>query len=180
VQGDSIGFLPVSVEVEASEKSVEVTGRDGRITLSLDDVLGMPSIEGYSSYQNFYGNWKGHGIYEGVPISELLELVGGIQQGDVLRIEASDGYYQEYCYWNVYPNETWYAAQGDMILAYALNGTFVPDWTNGFEVAFLPNDGAYSNDDCVATSAEGQGGNEYLSAGSRWIKDISKIIVIPG
>jgi hypothetical protein len=137
-------------------------------------------MEGYSSYQNFYGNWKGHGIYEGVPISELLELVGGIQQGDVLRIEASDGYYQEYCYWNVYPNETWYAAQGDMILAYALNGTFVPDWTNGFEVAFLPNDGAYSNDDCVATSAEGQGGNEYLSAGSRWIKDISKIIVIPG
>ncbi len=180
VDGNSISFSPVPVEADAPEGAVVVSGRDGSVSLSLEDLMEMPWIEGYSSYQNFYGNWKGHGTYRGVLLSDLLALVGGIQEGDVIRVESSDGYYQEFCYWNIHPNETWYSAQGDMILAYEFNGTPVPDWENGFETAFLPEDGAYSNDDCLATSAEGQGGNVYLSAGSRWVKAVTKISVIAG
>lgn len=178
VQGDSISFSPVVVEVGTHEKVIEVSGRMGNITLPPSDLLAMLSIEGYSSYQNYYGNWKGDGTYRGVLLLELIELVGGIEQGEILRIESSDGYSQEYCYWNVYPNATWHSAQGDMILAYMFNGTSVPDWENGFEIAFLPEDGAYSNNDCLVTSAEGQGGNVYLSAGARWVKDVCRIVVV--
>ena len=85
-----------------------------------------------------------------------------------------------FSYDNVYPNASWYDVQGDMILAYSLNGTDVLDWTDGMRLVMLPADEAYSNSDCLETSAPGMGYHVYPSAGARWVRFVSYIEVIPG
>ena len=111
-------------------------------------------------------------------LSTLLSLVGGMNESQMLRITSSDGFEQMFCYCNAYPNATWYSYQGDMILAFEYNGTVVPGWSDGMRLVMLPEDGAYSIDDCLATSAPDQGCNIYASAGARWVRYVSTIEVI--
>jgi predicted phosphodiesterase/DMSO/TMAO reductase YedYZ molybdopterin-dependent catalytic subunit len=174
----SISFRPIPVEAHNEVGPLLISGKSGNVTLTLTQILGMPYVEGNSSFQNFYGNWEGQGTYRGVLISDLVELVRGMGPNDTLIVNSSDGYVQEYSYWNVYPNSTWLALQGPMILAYSFNGTEMPAWQNGPQIAFIPSDGAYSNQDCLATSAPGQGGHVYLSGGARWAKYVTSITVL--
>ena len=117
-------------------------------------------------------------MYVGVKVSDLLKLIGGMDSSDLLTITSSDGYQQDYSYSNVYPNASWHALQGDMLLAFSYNGTLVPDWNEGLRIIMLPEDGLYSNDDCLATSELGMGYNIYPSAGARWVSNVKLIEVI--
>lgn len=148
------------------------------ITLSLDDLAALTQISGFSSFENQYGNLRGMGEYVGVLLRDLIELAGGITETQNIRIIASDGFEQHFCYYNIYPNSSWYEYQGDMILAFQYNATAVPDWSDGMRIAMLPTDGVYSGDDCAATSAPEQGWNVYPSAGARWVRYVSIIEVI--
>ena len=180
VQGSSVFFNPVHVQVNMSSPSVEVSGKWGNITLQLEDLKQMNWVEAYSAFQNFYGNWRGQGTYRGVAVSDVIGLVGGMEPTDIIVVEALDGYTQAFCQSNVYPDTSWHDAQGLMILAFMFNGTSVPEWSDGFRMAFLPPDGAYSNDDCLYTSCLGQGCSLYLSGGSRWISNVARIVVRAG
>ncbi|MBE0527031.1 MAG: hypothetical protein IH631_08820, partial [Candidatus Thorarchaeota archaeon] len=128
------------------------------------------------SFQNQYDNWRGHGTYTGIAISELVELVGGMTINDTLIIRSFDGCAQEFSYSNVYPNATWTEIQGPMILAYAYNDTSVLDWADGMRLVMIPSDGAYSNTDANQTSESG----DLISAGTRWVRFVSIIEVISG
>ncbi len=178
VRGSSLSFRPMKVQVNISSPSIEVSGRWGNITLHLEDLEQMNSTEAYSSFQNFYGNWRGQGTYRGVAVSDIINLVGGVEPSDLVVVEATDGYSQVFCQTNVNPNASWLDTQGLMILAVMFNGTSMPDWSEGFRIAFLPPDGAYSNDDCLNTSCLGQGCSSYLSGGSRWIGNVARIMVV--
>jgi predicted phosphodiesterase len=146
--------------------------------LSLEELNSMQQVEGDSSYQNQFGNIAGTGHYKGVTVSSLLDLVGGISEGEILRITATDGYYQDFGYGNVNPNSTWLAFQGPMIVALSFDGSTVPDWQDGPRVAMLPSDGLYNNSDCSNTSYPGQGYDLYPSAGARWVKNVAIIEVV--
>ncbi len=159
---------------------VAVQSADESLTLSLDDLLLLSELEGFSSFQNQFSNWRGHGTYKGVKISDLVELVGGMDENDTLRIGSSDGYQWNFSYANVYPNTSWYDIQGEMILAYSLNSTSVPDWSDGMRLAMLAPDGGYSNEDYQLTSAPGLGYYIYESAGASWVRFVSNIEVIDG
>lgn len=145
------------------------------VTLSLNDLLQMVSIQGFSSFQNQYDNWRGQGIYQGIAISTLIDLVGGMKENDTLVVMSFDGYYQEFSYWNVYPNASWIEIQGPMILAYEYNGTQVLDWADGMRLVMIPPDGAYSNLDATLTSSI-----PVVSAGSRWVRFVSFLEVVSG
>ena len=176
-----VEIAPVQLAVPALERDrVMVRGTDEDVTLSLTDLINMDVAEGWSSFQNQFDNWRGHGLYRGVSVSDLVALVGGIGVSDTVRVTSFDGYSQDFSYDNVYPNVSWYDIQGDMILAYRLNGTSVLDWTDGMRVVMLPADEAYSNEDCLTTSAPGMGYHIYPSAGARWVRFVSLIEVIPG
>ena len=99
-------------------------------------------------------------------------------EGDVVRITSFDGYSQDFGYENVYPNATWLGVQGDMVLAFELNGTEVLDWTDGMRLVMMPEDEGYSNVDCEDTSLPGMGYHVYPSAGARWVRFVSFIEVI--
>ena len=155
---------------------VAIRGLVEDVTLSLVDLLQMDIITGYSSFQNQYDNWRGHGTYTGIAVSELIELVGGMTVNDTLIVRSFDGYAQEFSYSNVYPNATWAEIQGPMVLSYAYNDTSILDWADGMRLVMIPTDGGFSNTDANQTSEFG----DVISAGALWIRFVSVIEVISG
>lgn len=178
---DETGFTYEKVDlgcVTPPSPHIQVVGKDGStLNLTYDELMLMDILEDNSSYENLFGNVAGEGHYEGVLVRDLLELVGGMTDGDVLRITAVDGYYQEFGFLNAYPDTTWLGLQGEMIVALELDQVLAGTWAEGPRVAMLPEDGLYGNSDCELTSYDGQGYWIYESAGARWVKNTLTIAV---
>ncbi|MGD9962569.1 MAG: metallophosphoesterase [Thermoplasmata archaeon] len=168
-----LGYVP------PPSPSIQVVGKGGEcLNLTYDEMMSMSLLEADSSYENLYGNIAGQGHYKGVLVRDLLELVGGMAEGDLLRIAAVDGYSQEFGFLNAYPNSTWLDLQGEMIVALELDGVLAGGWSEGPRTVTLPEDGLYSNSDCALTSYEGQGYWVYESAGARWVRNTLVITVV--
>jgi predicted phosphodiesterase len=160
---------------------VTLMGRGGEVVnLTFSQLMDMDFLTAYSSYENLYGNTGGQGTYSGPSVASLIALVGGMVEGDTLRVVGSDGYDEEFGYLNVYPDSDWLALQGNMMVAMEHDGETPPDWEDGPRLAFLAPDGLYSNSDCEATSYEDQGYFLYPSAGARWVRFVASIIVEAG
>lgn len=158
--------------------TITIRGISESVMVSVEDLAGLTTTLGSSSFQNQYGNWGGHGEYVGVRVSDLVDMVGGMATNELLSVSAFDGYERLYSYWNVYPNGSWQSLQGEMVLAYEFNGTSVPTWQDGPRIVMIAPDGAYSNDDCLATSVPGLGFLYYPSAGALWVRCVILIEVI--
>ena len=157
-----------------AEYVVEVIGTSGNAqNVTLSEMMMMDSVTRNSSYQNTYGNVRGVGVYTGVNVSDLLDLVGGVDEGDQVRIVASDGYSQTFERSKVYPNSSIWNYQGYMILAYEYQGLTVPEYEDGLRLAFLPDDGYYSNADANASTEP-----DPAAAGPQWISNVVKIQVL--
>lgn len=174
----------VSLEVrniKAPEQALDlvILGKHpGEIVLTPEELEAMANRESRSSFQNQFGNYRGEGIYGGIPVRDLVELCGGMDEQDELVVYASDGYSQVYAYQNVFPETAgWHDIQGDMILAITMDGQQPPEWGEGYRIVFLPEDEIYDNEDCAKTSVEGQGWNLYASAGARWVKHVARLEV---
>ena len=141
--------------------------------ITLTEMLVMTSITKSGSYQNSYGNIRGQGIYTGVKIADLVNLVGGMAQNESLKVTASDDYSMTFGYYKVFPNASFLAIQGDMVLAYEYNETRVPEYDDGFRIAFLPDDGYYSNADANATTEP-----DPAAAGPQWVSNVVKIEIL--
>lgn len=178
LQGSNLlmNVIPLSPPILAVG-TITIRGVLDSMTVSLEDLGTLTTIVGSSSFQNQYGNWGGLGEYRGVRVSDLVDMVGGMATNELLSVSAFDGYQRLYSYWNVYPNDSWHSLQGDMILAYEFNETLGPTWQDGPRIAMLAPDGAYSNDDCLATSAPGLGFYYYPSAGALWVRCVVLIEV---
>ncbi len=171
----SLAFISLNPLQPASQTSIDIISADGEVeTVSLSDMLGMTVIEGTTSFQNSYGNVRGSGSYRGVKIADLLELVGGMEEEQLLTVNASDGYSIKFNYGKVFPNNTAYDLQGDMVLAFEYNGTLVPEWEEGFRLIFIPEDGYYDNSD-----AESSTPIEIFpdAAGPQCVENVAKIIL---
>lgn len=155
--------------------SITVIGADGtEQEVSLSEMRAMHIVSGYTSFQNSFGNVRGQGTYSGVRISDLIELVGGMEEQDRVVVNATDGYEVTYGYQKVYPEGSNLDLQGDMILAFEYNGTTVPDWEDGYRVIFVPEDGYYDNSDAEATTSEELFGG---SAGPQCVSSVETIKV---
>ncbi|HHY93574.1 MAG TPA: hypothetical protein GX513_00990 [Firmicutes bacterium] len=197
---DGIRIEAVPFPAPPGEAEVAVRGPDGFAVLTMEELKDMDAREAVSCFQNQFGNSCGQGKYRGVPVADLVNLVGGIRAGDRLVVHSADGFQQEFAYENVFPPvagggqassreqgalqpQDW-QRQGEMVLAYAFTPTgsqeemTVPKWADGPRLVFLPADGEYSNEDCAATSALGMGWHTYRSAGARWVRNVTLIEVI--
>ena len=121
--------------VDVAECQVTVIGADNTsITLTNEDLLAYPTAWGLGGkYRSDRGIFD-YGTYHGVPITILLEAVGGLQSSQILSVKAADGYVKNYTYGQVIGTElTMYdpatvsvaapAHPVTMILTYAYNGT---------------------------------------------------------
>ena len=160
---------------EAADFSVALTGKGGEEeTVDLASLENMDFMENVSSYQNRFNNWKGLGTYGGVELRDLADLVGGMAEGDVMTVTASDGYAVNLSYEQVYAGTEFLAVQGQIILAFEFNGSLMAeeDWPM---IAVLAPDEAFSNDDFNATAPDAPEFEMLTSAGSLWVKMISSI-----
>ena len=175
VTADATGLHYEKVDlgyVSPSSPHVQVIGKSGlSLNITYEELMLMDLVEGDSSYENLYGNIAGQGHYRGVLLRSLLDLVGGMAEGDLLTVTSADGYYQEFGHMNAYPDATWLGLQGEMVVSLEMDGVPAPEWAEGPRIAMLPEDGLYSNSDCELTSYEGQGYDVYESAGARWVKN---------
>jgi len=169
------------VEVNTTlDPFVALTGAEGTtLNVTYEELFAMDTQNGFSSFENNLGNIGGEGVYSGVPIGDLVDLVGGMEDGDIVRVTASDGYTQDFGYLNIYPDATWLDLQGLIVLALSVDGESVSTWEDGPKLVTIPSDGLYDNSDCEATSYDGQGYWDYPSAGARWVKNVASIQVIP-
>ncbi|NHJ14513.1 MAG: hypothetical protein EAX95_12610 [Candidatus Thorarchaeota archaeon] len=149
--GMIIALVIMQPQVDDSP-SLQVIGYSGSsMNVTLNEMKTMEPIEGDTSFQNSYDNQVGYGHYVGVNVSTFIELVGGIEEDQVVIINATDGYSQIFTYENVFPTPEEYILQGYMIIAYAYNSTEVPAWEDGFRLIFMPEDGYFNNSDAEAT-----------------------------
>jgi hypothetical protein len=98
-------------------------------------------------------NFKDHGAVKGTAISDLCDLVGGMEPGDDVMIHAVDGYHVEFPYENIYTPEPrqgppvlcWY--MGDPPQAGERQGEgYVPEYYTGMRLIFFAD---------TSTNAEG-------------------------
>lgn len=89
-------------------------------------------------------DYSGH---NGSQVSEITDEVGGMSDGDELKVQSSDGFSLYFGYDNVYtPN----ASQGDMIVAWwDSEYGFVPDWGKGMRLFFYTPQNTYGADDSL-------------------------------
>ena len=160
--GDRVQVEAVPVKAEIEEPRLTVRGPKGQAEMALGEIAAMPRCEVGTAFENKFGNLGGQGVYAGVRVAALVDMVGGMRPGQVLVVTSSDGYAQEFAYENVYPSAQWLSMQGEMLLAYEKDGATHPAWGEGPRIVFAPADGVYHNSDCAATSAAGQGGT-YMS-----------------
>lgn len=174
-----LNFEKVPIETEEQNVyEIFVEKGEKNETFTYQGLLYSTNSQGYSSFQNQFGNKRGQGYYEGVKISTLLESVGGMEENDTLVVESVDGYQQKFGYLNVYPDEDFMEDQGELMIATEYENQTIDEWEDGPRLVTIPEDGFYSNQDCLNTSYEGQGCHVYESAGARWIKYVKNIRVI--
>lgn len=138
--------------------SLVIATSDGTTrSISLAEMKRMSSIVRRGAYQNQYGNWRDEGEYEGVRLSDLL---GESEVYASIRVVAEDGYEM------TIERERVESEAFPMVLAYALDGTEVPAWLDGFRIAVLPESGSVGNAEYGAESA-----------GSYWVRNVARIIL---
>ncbi len=141
----------------------------------LEDLKDMDTVSGESSFQNIHDNWNEKALYEGVPLSTL---VPEMDENDLLEITATDGYSQRFSYRQIFPSETNREMQGDIIVAYSVDGTEVPDWESGPMIVVMPDDGEFSNADLKMTRSLDAEFDTQTSAGSLWVRNVHEIEII--
>lgn len=132
----AVAPLTVYVETEA-----------GYVEVSLDD---FPLIEGTVAYEGpasdaGEANWKSEHTYKGVSVLAILESVEGLVSSDTVGIVAVDGWYKTLPT-SVLAGTT---PAGTPILALERDGESGDDWEDGPMLVFLPDDGAFGNEDML-------------------------------
>lgn len=119
----------------------------------------------------------------GTAICDLCDLVGGMQEGDELRMTATDGYVVELMYENIYtPKEK----QGTAILAWETKKEgFVPEYTGGPALFFLAPDHVFGSQDMKECTDPGYwryywcSGTAYPAASGLAVRNVEKMEIYP-
>ncbi|MGE5555158.1 MAG: hypothetical protein ACM3UY_02690 [Methanocella sp.] len=145
--------------VTLADCQVTIIGADNTsITLNKEDLLAYTATSGQAGkYRSDKGIFD-YGTYQGVPITTLLDKVGGFQSSQVLSVKAADGYVKNYTYGQVIGTELTMYDPATLsvvnpehpvttILAYAFNGTsanletFSGDGKTFLMISFVGEDG---------------------------------------
>ena len=156
---------------------ISLSGPEGESVKDIAELEDLGTFEGPSAYEHRFGNWRGNGTYKGIPLDLIADEAGGMREDQVMKVTASDGYYQNLSYGQVYPVADALDIQGRIILAVEFDGVGVPEWEDGPMIAVIPPDGGFSNEDLNMTAPEGSR-FKASSAGSIWVRNIASIEII--
>jgi DMSO/TMAO reductase YedYZ molybdopterin-dependent catalytic subunit len=93
------GVAQIQIMPLSTEMSLTVTAANGtQVVLSAIDIIAMDSYTANGGTRSSSGSIKNIGSYTGVPILDVLDLVGGVSSGDTVTVTASDGYQSSLTY----------------------------------------------------------------------------------
>ncbi|MDD1647633.1 MAG: PKD domain-containing protein, partial [Methanomicrobiales archaeon] len=101
------------------------------------------------------GGFKVSNAVKGTRLVDLVGLVGDMGPGTDLVLVASDGYRTILPYTSVHTTPDIQARQGDAVLAWYADGKYVPGYTDGMRLFFMPDDHLYGQWDMHETLPPG-------------------------
>ncbi|HIE30910.1 MAG TPA: hypothetical protein EYP67_00805 [Methanosarcinales archaeon] len=122
-------------------------------------------------------NLKDKGAVKGTDVRDLCDLVGGMSAGDEIKIRASDGFYKQLGYKNVYDPQL---RQGPIVLCWYRDGNYVSDYEDGLQIVFFANDTVFGNWDmheCMAPEYWYNYSGIYPSTNGLSVRDVSEIAI---
>ena len=167
----TVYLLPQSSQPQDQPAAMNLVliGADGQqLNLTWQNVMALQAYTAPGGFRKSGGAIAGVGNYTGVPVSTLLDIVGGISKDDTLTVSASDGYTMSYTY--------------DQVVNGADFTTF--DSTTGSQVsatAPLELILIYSLDGQPLTSDDGPlrigiiGSEGLLTTGNQWVKMVTQL-----
>ncbi|MCW3982864.1 MAG: hypothetical protein NWE96_02595 [Candidatus Bathyarchaeota archaeon] len=139
---------------ELPDMTLTLIGSNGQQkTLNKQDILALESYTSKGALKTSGGLITDVGTYTGVPISTLLDLVGGITSDQKLKALASDGYPMTYTYNQVINGQdfrTYDPTTRDMVnatapvklvLVYSVDGAPLSDDKGPLRIAILGSEG---------------------------------------
>ena len=92
---------------------------------------------------------------KGTRVADLVGLVGGMGEGTDIVFIADDGWETVLPYTTIYPTAEIYEHQGDAVLAWYADGEYVPGYTDGMRLFFMPEDTIFGQWDMHESIPEG-------------------------
>ena len=139
---------------ELPDMTLTLIGSEGQQkTLNKQDILSLESYTSQGALKTSGGLITDVGTYAGVPITTLLDLVGGITSDQKLNVLASDGYPMTYTYNQVVNGQdlrTYDPTTRDMVnatapvklvLVYYVDGVTLPEDKGPLRIAILGSEG---------------------------------------
>lgn len=115
----------------------------------------MDPTDLWAQYDETKGGYKISNAVKGTRLVDLVGLVGDMGQGTDLVLVASDGYKTTLPYTSIHMTTDIQARQGDAILAWYADGKFVPGYSDGMRLFFMPADHIYGQWDMHETMPAG-------------------------
>ena len=158
-------------EPEIPEFEITLIGAEGQQkTIGPQDLSELTVVEEVGGLMTSAGSINGPYTYAGVLLSDVLDLVGGVTEENSLRVTASDGYAMVFTWEELSGNfVTFSAATGDEVEATKPLTTVLAYFEDGEPL--ITGHGPIR---LVILGEEG-----LISEGHYWIKQVSKIEVIP-
>jgi DMSO/TMAO reductase YedYZ molybdopterin-dependent catalytic subunit len=156
---------PSQVAEERIDWNLTLIG-DGESVFSYNEIRAMPSYEGHGGFFTTVGIVNGPFKCRGVPLKELCDIVGGINDSATVRVSAPDGYLMVFTYNQVNGDFVTYdpatmkeVPHEDMtvILMYEQDGMLLSEATGGpLRIAIVSED-------------------EFLTEGHYWVQWVDRI-----
>jgi hypothetical protein len=132
---------------------------------------------------------KDMGAVKGTDLKDLCNLVGGMEQGDLLKLKADDGFTKTFAFENVYTPS---ARQGPMVITwYNKDEGYVPDYRQGMRLVFFADNStnpfgihAFGNEDWHGSASPQyyyfyqQGNERYPTTTGLSVQYISEVQIL--
>ncbi|XES76660.1 MAG: hypothetical protein ACBZ72_10820 [Candidatus Bathyarchaeia archaeon] len=145
-----IQIMPMDRDMILTVKAANGTS----VTLFANDIAAMESYTANGGTRNNAAILGNFGEYTGIPIMDLLDLVGGVTSANSVKVIASDGYASIYTYGQLSGESVaMYNAAGEvvtptqqitMLVAYYVNGTSIDSSAGPLRTMYVGSEGLYS------------------------------------
>jgi DMSO/TMAO reductase YedYZ molybdopterin-dependent catalytic subunit len=166
------GVAQIQIMPLSADMSLTLVAANGtEVVLGATDLAGLDSYTADGGTKSSSGSIKNIGTYTGVPILDLLDLVGGVSSGDSVKVTASDDYVSSISYQQL---------NGEGIGTYDAEANPVEaNETLTMIVAYYMNGTALSAEDVGLLRIAVVGPEGVITSGNVWAKFVVKIEIVP-
>jgi DMSO/TMAO reductase YedYZ molybdopterin-dependent catalytic subunit len=142
------------------------------ILLTYDELVSMPSVTGHGYSVSTVGIKNGPHICTGIPLEDVIALVGGMKENDLVWVSAPDGYMWVFDYEQL---------NGENFITFDENLKEIPSPPLTVILMYEQDGQPLTYDEGapfrIAIVSESEG---VITEGSSWVKWIDRVEVKPG